>query len=247
MSDEEFIYEKNSIDNVEDYKTINKLVGQTFLSVYPNKPVGQTFLSVCPNQPEEQTFLSVCPNQPEEQTFMSVCHNKPVGQTFLSVDSNKSISQTNDLLVKKRHLPHWQLKSSYYFITFRTIKNYFLSDETIKITLFHIIGGNKKYYHLVSCVVLNDHVHLIIMPNDGYDISRILKGIKGVSARKINKFLNRSGSVWQDESFDRIIRDEKELNEKINYMLNNPLKRGLTDNAFAYIGWYLNEYYDENV
>ncbi|MBZ0203591.1 MAG: hypothetical protein K8I03_11305 [Ignavibacteria bacterium] len=47
--------------------------------------------------------------------------------------------------------------------------------------------------------------------------------------------------MWQDESFDRIIRDDKELNEKLNYMFNNPVKAGITENPWDYVGWYFNE------
>lgn len=73
-----------------------------------------------------------------------------------------------------------------------------------------------------------------------------MKGIKGASARKINKLRNRIGSIWQNESYDRIIRDEKELNEKLNYMFLNPQKKRLTDDPLTddpwnYHGWFLNE------
>jgi hypothetical protein len=32
-------------------------------------------------------------------------------------------------------------------------------------------------------------------------------------------------SIWQEEYFDRIVRDEKEFLDKVQYILNNPLKR----------------------
>ncbi|MGB5137669.1 MAG: hypothetical protein WBP29_03965, partial [Candidatus Zixiibacteriota bacterium] len=41
------------------------------------------------------------------------------------------------------------------------------------------------------------------------------------------------------ESYDRIIRDENELLEKINYMFENPLKRGVAEDPWNYPGWYL--------
>lgn len=74
-----------------------------------------------------------------------------------------------------------------------------------------------------------DHVHLIIQPMEmsagkWYELQKILKSIKGVSARRINESMGRKGSVWQAESFDRIVRDEKEYLEKMNYILRNPIK-----------------------
>jgi len=68
-----------------------------------------------------------------------------------------------------------------------------------------------------------------------------MKGIKGVTARELNRRQGRKGSVWQDESFDRIVRDEAEFLEKLNYMFLNPVKAGLTDDPETYEGWYLNQ------
>ncbi len=45
------------------------------------------------------------------------------------------------------------------------------------------------------------------------------------SAKKINQLRNSKGiSVWQRDYYERIIRDENELNRKREYILNNPLK-----------------------
>ena len=48
-----------------------------------------------------------------------------------------------------------------------------------------------------------------------------------MSARRINQLLGTDGAVWQDESWDRIIRDEEEMIEKLSYMMHNPVKAGL--------------------
>ena len=96
----------------------------------------------------------------------------------------------------------------------------------------------EDFILLVAMVVMPDHVHLIIKPLKVYDLSRIMKGIKGASARLINGIRNSTGNVWQDESFDRIVRDLKELHEKINYMYINPVKIGLTQNPDDYRFWF---------
>jgi putative transposase len=116
-----------------------------------------------------------------------------------------------------------------------------MSVEQQLITLNHIKDGNKKFYTLHAVIVMPDHVHMILEPLPGYSLSRIMKGIKGASARKINKARNSYGSIWQDESFDRIIRDEKEYNEKMIYMFENPLRAGLTEKPEDYHGWYQND------
>ncbi len=54
-----------------------------------------------------------------------------------------------------------------------------------------------------------------------------MKNIKSYTAKEANKILGRSGKFWQNESYDRVIRDEKELENKIKYTIYNPVKSGL--------------------
>jgi REP element-mobilizing transposase RayT len=187
---------------------------------------------------------------------LSKIYNKQVGQTFLSDISEKDISQGTDrnvcstsadgLIIKRRKLPHWTLGGATYFVTFRTLQRELSVDEQ-KIVLEHVKEGEGKFYELIAEVVMPDHTHILLSPLKGYGLSRIMKGVKGVSAHKINQLRKTKGNVWQDESYDRIIRDQKELDEKLNYMLNNPLKKGLTDDPWNYHGWYFNERYNEMV
>ena len=80
-----------------------------------------------------------------------------------------------------------------------------------------------------------DHVHLLIHPlpvqetgKEGvYSLTEILHSIKSFSAHEVNKVMKRTGSVWQQESFDRMIRSESDLHEKWNYIWDNPRTVGL--------------------
>ena len=155
-------------------------------------------------------------------------------------NSEKNEIDKNIFSIHKRHLSHFTMNGSLYFITFRTI-NTKLTPEEQKLVLKHIEEGNGQFYMLLSAIVMPDHVHLILNPEKEYNISRIMKGIKGVSARKINNTRGTTGSIWQNEYYDRILRNENELNEKLNYMFFNSVKKKLTDNTWEYHGWYLNE------
>ncbi|HEX8847496.1 MAG TPA: hypothetical protein VF791_22830, partial [Pyrinomonadaceae bacterium] len=54
------------------------------------------------------------------------------------------------------------------------------------------------------------------------------KTIKGFTAREANKLLNLTGQpFWQDESYDRWVRDETELKRIIRYIEHNPVSAGL--------------------
>jgi hypothetical protein len=56
---------------------------------------------------------------------------------------------------------------------------------------------------------------------------------KSFSSKESNKLLNRTGSFWQEDYFDHIIRDMRELHDTIEYVMNNPAKAGLRDWAFV--------------
>jgi hypothetical protein len=58
--------------------------------------------------------------------------------------------------------------------------------------------------------------------------------IKGTSAHRINRELGRRGIVWQQESFDRALRREEDVDRKIEYMLENAVRAGLVRNPLDY-------------
>jgi REP element-mobilizing transposase RayT len=73
-----------------------------------------------------------------------------------------------------------------------------------------------------------NHVHIVInVERSGTSLYKILQSLKAYTARECNKILNRTGSFWQHESYDHVIRNDKELNNIIWYVLNNPVKAGL--------------------
>jgi putative transposase len=141
--------------------------------------------------------------------------------------------------VKRRHLPHWTQEGGTYFVTFR-LKRGELTTEEARVVLEHIKQGHGRFYELAAAVVMPDHAHIILRPNDDQTLSSVMKGIKGVSAHKVNALLGTRGQVWQDESYDRLLRDEQEYMQKLHYTLKNPLKKGLCADPMDYPGMFYN-------
>ncbi len=50
---------------------------------------------------------------------------------------------------------------------------------------------------------------------------------------------NKKGKIWQTESYDHVIRDEKELISIIDYVINNPVKSGLAEKWEEWMGTYI--------
>lgn len=92
---------------------------------------------------------------------------------------------------------------------------------------------------LYAVVVMPDHVHLLLTPRrdpEGwpYPLVDILQCMKSATAHRINKLLYRAGPVWEEESFDHVLRSDESLAEKCEYIRQNPVRRGLVQRAEEY-------------
>src|SRR6266404_3241490 len=87
-------------------------------------------------------------------------------------------------------------------------------------------------YHLDAFVVMPNHVHALVQPRPGHPLNEILRSWKNYTARIINKISRRSGTLWMEESFDRIVRDWDTLVRYRNYIARNPEKANLPEGDF---------------
>jgi REP element-mobilizing transposase RayT len=88
----------------------------------------------------------------------------------------------------------------------------------------------RQFYHLYAWAIMPNHVHVILQPR--IELPRVMRWLKGRTARKANRILGRTGApFWQDESFDHWIRSDQELCELIEYVEQNPVKAGLVQLA----------------
>ena len=58
---------------------------------------------------------------------------------------------------------------------------------------------------------------------------KVAKAIKGTSAHSINRKLHSHEAVWQKESFDHVLRSSESLDAKIDYVLQNPVRKGWSE------------------
>jgi hypothetical protein len=52
---------------------------------------------------------------------------------------------------------------------------------------------------------------------------------------------NTKGVIWQDETYNRIIRDEQEYSDKMNYIIYNPLRAGVVEKIEDYRWLFVQE------
>ena len=74
-----------------------------------------------------------------------------------------------------------------------------------------------------------NHVHLVLRLLPGWSLDKVSHSLKSFTAKEANQLLRRNGRFWQREYYDHIIRDEKEYERLVEYVLGNPTAAGLDD------------------
>jgi len=100
-----------------------------------------------------------------------------------------------------------------------------LADESVRNT----VSGALRHFHgeryvLDHFVVMPNHVHVLVKPLPGHDLGGILHSWKSFTSHAINKSLGRNGTLWMEESYDRIVRDWDALKGLRKYIVANPAK-----------------------
>ena len=83
-----------------------------------------------------------------------------------------------------------------------------------------------QLYRLLAWVVMPNHVHLAVEIWQT-PLVELMRDWKGYSARRINRLLGRCGKLWQDDYWDRYLRDEAHYRKVVHYIEWNPVKAGL--------------------
>jgi REP element-mobilizing transposase RayT len=104
----------------------------------------------------------------------------------------------------------------------------------------HYNASILGHYVLHAFVVMPNHVHLLATP--GVALPRLTKSLKGITAKQANAMLGLTGKpFWQEESYDHLVRHEREFGKIRNYIEGNPVRAGLAKEAREYrwssAGW----------
>lgn len=138
-----------------------------------------------------------------------------------------------------RKLPHIPARLRPLFITYSTFQRWHLPPGARTLALKHVLFGHPSDYYVHVVVVMPDHVHLVMtlphaLDNRALPLAEAMKGIKGVSSRRIKQLLGRQEPVWLIESYDHIVRRSEGLEHTCEYVLQNPVRAGLVANPDDY-------------
>ncbi len=145
----------------------------------------------------------------------------------------------------RRRLPHFHKSDTPLFITFCAGGPLVLPGEARDLVLNHCLRERGARVDLFAAVVMPDHVHLLLTALRGpngrpFPLVEVMQSLKSTTAHRINKLLRRSGRVWQEESFDHVLRSDESLKAKCEYIRQNPVRAGLVERPEAYRWLWVN-------
>jgi putative transposase len=153
-----------------------------------------------------------------------------------------------------KNLKRYYSRGDLHFLTFSCYHRLPLLNTALSRNVFlKTLGRMRERYKflLVGYVVMPEHVHLLISESAKGTPSVVLKALKQCVARDLRRG-SRGGSApqlalpfakntaqlprfWQTRFYDFNVWSARKLREKLDYMHNNPVKRGLVKNPGDWI------------
>lgn len=135
----------------------------------------------------------------------------------------------------------YYVENSMVFITVVTYNRQPILIDNINL-LRQSLKDSRYNFNIIAGVVLPEHFHILIKPENIKELPKIIFSIKYRFSRNIGGIgippyeLKRKGErkIWQSRYYDHIIRNEKDLEKHIDYIHYNPIKHGFVTKAIDY-------------
>jgi putative transposase len=98
-----------------------------------------------------------------------------------------------------------------------------------------IADANERYpFRLFGYCLMTNHFHLLLRPEPGQSISRILQSLTVTHTWRYRKRHGTSGHVWQGRFKSPVIQDDAHLLVVLRYIEANPLRAGMAADPADY-------------
>jgi REP element-mobilizing transposase RayT len=110
-----------------------------------------------------------------------------------------------------------------------------LSDRELSSCVANVLLHFNNQRYVMDCfVVMPNHIHALFCLMEPYRLEFVIKSWKGFSAREINRRMKTEGAVWQEDYWDRLIRNEAHWLKCREYIRENPLRARLSKDQFIF-------------
>lgn len=119
-------------------------------------------------------------------------------------------------------------------MTIRAYRNQspFVRDDLNQLILDTLHSEQKRQQCAVfTYCLMPDHLHFLVSPrHDGTSVLTFTDQFKG-KATNGSWAVGWRGKLWQPRYYDHIVRAEEDLRAIAEYILNNPVRKGLVERA----------------
>lgn len=134
-------------------------------------------------------------------------------------------------------IPRSYIKTCYFHVMIQGIdKSYiFEQAEDIKYyikTMYELIKEHEL--EIVAYCIMNNHAHFLIKTEKLKEMSKYMQRLNTKYARHYNHKYNRVGYVFRDRYKSEGIYTERQLQNCIKYIFDNPVKAGMCEKASDY-------------
>jgi len=110
---------------------------------------------------------------------------------------------------------------------------YLKIDKIAELLAAVLMFYNDKRYKMYAWCIMPNHVHAIVRVFKD-NLFKIIHSWKSYSASEANKILGRKGGFWHSDTYNHIIRSDKEFGFQMNYVWLNPEKAGYKNWKYRY-------------
>ncbi len=86
---------------------------------------------------------------------------------------------------------------------------------------------DERRYRLYAWCIMPNHVHVVVQVFPAHGLPEVMHSWKSFSAKEANRILGTTGTFWQKEYYDHLIRDEAQFRRAVRYVIENPEKAKL--------------------
>jgi putative transposase len=119
----------------------------------------------------------------------------------------------------------------YHIIIGAAEKQNIFTDPTINLKVIETLKNSAELYgyKLLSYCLMSDHLHILVQATESpKDLRSFVRGFKSFSTKSTRK------NLWQRSFYEHILRREENAVDVANYILNNPVRKGLVEEYKQY-------------
>ena len=139
-------------------------------------------------------------------------------------------------------LPHWRADDVVYYVTFRHRRP--LTESECQLLLKCLLKPDGRQWDLLIVAVLPEATELMFKVHDAptgqpYELANIVEKAKTKAGKLIIKKSEERWPPFYNESYDRIVRDDVELEERWLTILDSPVTAELCQDPEEWAGLYV--------